>query len=76
MLQTILNTLRSKDWPLHVASNKILKDIGAQKHAQDNTLENMDALNNRQYNTLKNMTVWGHGKCSTLVDMYFAIMAT
>ena len=24
----------------------------------------------------ENMTVWGHGKCSTLVDMYFSIMAT
>ena len=76
MLQTILNTLSLKEWSLHVASNKILEDIGAQKHDQDNTLENMDALNNRQYSTLKNMTVWGHGKCSTLVDMYFSIMAT
>ena len=53
MLQTILNTLSLKEWPHHVASNKILKDIGAQKYAQDNTLENMDALNNRQYSALK-----------------------
>ena len=57
MLQVILNTLRLKKWPLHVAIIKILEDTDAQKHDKDDTLENMDALNTCKHNTLKTMIV-------------------